>query len=440
MRLMLVRAKRVTLQIIGRYSHLNLSLIDQIVISGTNFTIGILLARYLGASQFGQFSLIWLMVQFLQAIQNAAIIAPMMSIGPRQNASGVKTYYAVVFSHQLIFASLSAALVAAGMLGSLMIQEWNIQALLLPFSALMFAIQIQEFLRRYFFTVNKPRTSIVIDAIRYVGQTVALLWLFLWSPWQPTIVEVIWTMLIAASVSILAGSALIGKIVWTFSQWQNVSLRHWHTSKWLISTTFVGWMSGELYYVIAGGLLGSSAVGILKSAQTIMGVTNVFFQGMQNYLPIRASVVFREGGMGQLSLFIRKTTFLMTFATSIIAMVLCSYPNHVMEFFYGHQFRDYGWVLVGYAIIYIITALGQAFPVGLLTLERTFATLVAYIVSGFISIVIMYPLVRIQGIAGVLVGLAIYPATQSLVQFIAFKQLMAREQIKEQASVADKNC
>ena len=395
------------------------------MISGANFTTGILLARHLGLSQFGQFSLIWLVVQFVQTVQNAAIILPMMSFGPRQSADTSRFYYAIVFSHELIFAFSSAAFVILGILiGDQVFQEWNIRSLLWPFSAMVFTTQIQDFLRRYFFSISKSQISIVIDAVRYGGQTLAFLWLFLFSPWQLEISGVLWTMLIAAGASIVAACSKVENIEWSFAQWRSVTLRHWHSSKWLMSTTLAGWMSGELYYVIAGGILGSSAVGVLKAAQTIMGVTNVFFQGMQNYMPVRASVVFHEGGVTQLAKFIRKSTFLMFLATSSIAAVVCVHPNYVMEFFYGPQFRDYGWVLVGYAIIYTVTALGVSFPIGLLTLEKTFPTLLAYIISGVVSIVIMYPLVRALGLIGVLVGLTIYPAVQSLIQFMAFQKLV----------------
>ena len=428
MRLALISALWTTIKIASRYSHIHFSLIDQMMISGANFTTGILLARHLGVNQFGQFSLIWLVVQFVQTVQNGAIFLPMMSIGPKQSTDTYKFYYTIVFVHELIFAILSTAFVIGGILiWDEIFKGWNVRELLWPFSAVVFATQIQDFLRRYFFSLSKSKISTVIDSIRYGGQILAFIWLFMFSSWQPDIAGVLWTMFAAAGVSIMAAWCKVHNLEWSLAQWQIVSLRHWHFSKWLISTTLLGWISGELYYVIVGGVLGSSAVGILKSAQTIMGASNVFFQGMQNFMPVRASEVFREGEIVQLTKFVRKSTFFITLATGSIAIVVCAYPNHVMEFFYGPQFRDYGWVLVGYAIIYMITALGVVLPVGLLTLEKTFPTLLGFITSGIVSAVIMYPLVRVYGLTGALIGLAIFPAVQSLVQFIAFQKLVARE-------------
>jgi O-antigen/teichoic acid export membrane protein len=243
-------------------------------------------------------------------------------------------------------------------------------------------------------------------------------------------------MLVAAGASILVAASKIDDFEWSLAEWQNVWLRHWHFSKWNVGTVFAAWMSGSLYYVIAGAILGSSAVGILNSAQTIMGVTNVFFQGMQNYMPIRASIALRDGGVTQLVKFLRKCSFLITSTTVGVALMVCIYPNYVMEFFYGHQFRDYGWVLVGYAIVYIVTALGQVLPIGLLTLEKTFPILLSFITSGIISVSIVYPLISRYGLTGVLIGLTVYPAIQSLVQFFAFRSLVAIEKARDNFRMA----
>jgi O-antigen/teichoic acid export membrane protein len=412
---------------VDRYSHLNFSLIDQIIVSGANFIMGILLARHLGVSQFGQFSLVWLVVQFIQAAQSSTIILPMMSIGPKQPADTHGAYYSIVFIHQFIFASLSTALVmAALLLSDQVFRGWNIRPLLWPLSAMVFADQTQGFLRRYFFSVSKWKMSLIIDLVRYGGQTLAFLCLFLFFSWEPDLAGVLWAMLVAASVSILAAWCRIDNVEWSLAEWKNVTLRHWHFAKWLIGVCIAGWMSGELCYVFIAAVLGSSAVGILKAAQTVMGVTNVFFQGMQNFMPVRASIVYREGGVIELVKFLRKCSFVIVLATLAIAAIVCIYPNYVMKLLYGPQYRDYGWVLVGYAMIYIMIASGVVPSLGLLTLEKTYPTLLAFIISGIILIGIIYPLVAYFGLAGGLIGLAVYPAVQLLVQFCALRKLVTQ--------------
>src|SRR3989339_1774999 len=69
---------------ISRYRHMNWALADQAMVSGVNFLTGILLARYLGLEEYGRFTLAWMAVLLCNSFQQAGIIAPMMSIGPKQ--------------------------------------------------------------------------------------------------------------------------------------------------------------------------------------------------------------------------------------------------------------------------------------------------------------------------------------------------------------------
>ena len=43
----------------------NLSFIDQALVSGGNFVAGILMARAFGLYEFGRFTLVWMVVEFL---------------------------------------------------------------------------------------------------------------------------------------------------------------------------------------------------------------------------------------------------------------------------------------------------------------------------------------------------------------------------------------
>ena len=74
-------------RLLTRYSHVNWALADQAMVSGVNFLTAILLARYLGIEEFGRFTLAWMAVLIAYSIQYAMIIAPMMSIGPKQSAA-----------------------------------------------------------------------------------------------------------------------------------------------------------------------------------------------------------------------------------------------------------------------------------------------------------------------------------------------------------------
>lgn len=53
--------------------------LDQIIVSGSNFLLGILLARNLGIEEYGQFALLWLIVLFFSSLQLSFIVSPMLT-------------------------------------------------------------------------------------------------------------------------------------------------------------------------------------------------------------------------------------------------------------------------------------------------------------------------------------------------------------------------
>ena len=76
---------------------------DQIVVSGSNFLSNVLLARILGIEEFGRYVLAWTVVLFVQGLQFSAVSSTMLSIGPKHDAEGARSYFGAMFVHQSIF-------------------------------------------------------------------------------------------------------------------------------------------------------------------------------------------------------------------------------------------------------------------------------------------------------------------------------------------------
>src|SRR5687767_12270622 len=95
-----------------RHSHLNWTLIDQVVVSGSNFLAAVIVARYLGLEEFGTFSIVLLVVLFFYSFQAALLLSPMLSIGPKQQPQHADRYFGAVVSLQAAFALLAAATAA----------------------------------------------------------------------------------------------------------------------------------------------------------------------------------------------------------------------------------------------------------------------------------------------------------------------------------------
>ena len=256
---------------LARYSHINWALADQAVISAVNFLTGILLARFLGVEGLGQFTLAWLAVLFVNALQHAIIIAPMMSIGPKQPAANLPAYYGAVIMQQIAFSMCGFVVLFAVIEGSpLLFPYWSLGGLGLPLASAAVAFQFQDFLRRYLFTRGKAAQAFVNDGVRYLGQLVVLTWLFWSFPEQRQGASALWVIAGAAAAAAFLGLFSVERIAWSPRVLRATALRHWQFSRWLAGSAVMQWVTGNLFLLAAGALLGTAAVGALRAAQTLL--------------------------------------------------------------------------------------------------------------------------------------------------------------------------
>ncbi|MFT5668973.1 MAG: O-antigen/teichoic acid export membrane protein, partial [Vicingaceae bacterium] len=84
-------------------------LTDQGLVSGINFLLSILLARFLGVELFGIFSLTWMVVIFSSSVQQAFLTAPLFALTAKRKNTAC--WYAQLLSIQTILSMFSFLLV-----------------------------------------------------------------------------------------------------------------------------------------------------------------------------------------------------------------------------------------------------------------------------------------------------------------------------------------
>jgi O-antigen/teichoic acid export membrane protein len=393
-------------RLLSRYSHVNWALADQAMVSGVNFLTGILLARYLGIEEFGRFTLVFMSVLFVNGIQHAAINSPMMSIGPKQSEEEAPAYFGAILVQQVIFSSVVFFLMIAGVrLACLVFPEWEAEYLALPLAFATFAFQFQDFLRRYFFSRGQANSAFVNDAIRYIGQIAILIYLFLF--FQETIdtVMVLWVIASTSAVAAVCGGFSFERIELKGAILRTTISRHWRFSKWLVGSALMQWTTGNLFIIAAGALLGATAVGALRAAQSLMGVVHILFLGLENVVPVRAAKHFHEKGKKALSGYLKRVTWYGASATAAIAVIAAATPELWLQLVFGSDYQGYGFMLQFYAVSYVVGFLTLPLRAGLRAIEHSQTIFWSYLLVTLFSVLAAYPLTEHFGIAGVIGGM-----------------------------------
>ncbi|MGD2047615.1 MAG: MATE family efflux transporter [Gemmatimonadota bacterium] len=355
-----------------RYSHLNWALADQALVSGSNVLTGVLLARFLGTEGFGVYTLAWAVLLFVASIHLPLIVGSMMSIGAKQSRAEAPAYFGAVIVQNLVFSVLGTLLVLGGvLLAHVLFPEWNIGRLALPISAATFATTWQEFFRRYFYTRDRAATAAMLDAVRYIGQISALLFLFVGLPGVLDSRGALWVIAGAAALPALLSTFSLGQIEFRSEVMASITSRNYRSAKWMVVSAPLEWASEYVFFFVTGSVLGTGDVGALRATQNVAAMTSLLFLSLLNVVPPGAARHYQEGGIGAMNAYLRRVTLMGATATVAVCLVLATFPEFWLGLLFGSEFVGYGELVRWWALVYTVNFFALPLRSGLRALERT---------------------------------------------------------------------
>jgi O-antigen/teichoic acid export membrane protein len=409
---------------ISKYKEFNWTMADQAMVSGVNFLTGLLLARFLGLEAFGRFTLLWMVIQFLNSLQFSLISAPMMSIGPKQKDADKSAYYNAVLAHQFLFSIATFVIIYIGSyIVDIFKPEWGLYQVALPFALASFFFQNQDFIRRYFFCQNKIKTAFLNDFISYMGQILIIICLFL--NFEVLVPHVLWIIAFTSGIAVIWGLKKVDFHIVNFNQIAIVAKRNIILSKWMTASAIMEWTSGNFFILSAGAILGPYSVGVLKAAQNIVGVTHILFQGLENIMPIKASLNLVNSGADGLKKYIKSTLIIGGSAISLICLFVWYFADELMPLVYGDTYSEYGNVLRWYTVIYLLIFICLPVRVGLRALEKTRSIFIAYVLMTIFSFTCSTVMIENWALNGALSGILITQIIMLCTIIITFRKQLS---------------
>lgn len=383
------------------------------MVSAVNFLTGILLARFLGLEEYGRFTLAWMVVLLFNSFQHSSIIAPMMSIGPKQEEQIKSAYYCTVFIHQLICSACCAILLWIGVFLSGFIKPyWHIQDLAFPLATTLFTWQLQDFIRRYFFVLGKSALAFMNDSVSYLGQIIVLLFLFRFYQLQTP--QILWIISLTSSLAVFIFAFKIKNISFSFEIFHKTTIRHWSFSKWMLASSLMDWTSGNIFFIMAGSILDTAAVGGIKAAQNIIGVFHIIFGATDILIYSGASNSLHVGGISNLKKYLFTFIFRSSFISILIATFLYLSADYIFSIIYGDTFLNYAFLLRWFCAIYIIIFISYPLVAGLRALENTRVLFFTRLSTFIFSLLSANSLVKTWELSGAMFGFLIV----NLIKFV----------------------
>jgi O-antigen/teichoic acid export membrane protein len=406
----------------GLLKRVGVSTLDQAIVSGAGFLIGIFVARWGSPVQFGAYATVLSFQLFASGIHSSLVIEPLGVIAPRVAISQLKAHLISAAMYSSVVASglgVVVGLATAALLGSYSLAATA--ALVCP------VLLSQLFTRRSCYAADHQQAALIGSGL-YLGAGFLALYLthrrFSISATQA------YGALAIGAVTAIAGS------VWRLSRslGNNIDTRHetrgpiWPSyvsfGSWLTVCYAVGWLNNGFYVPVVTQRLGLEQAGMLRAADTLFTPMDQFVTSLAILLVPLLSA--RYGGKPRsLAQFpFLKLQILVGVATVFYALVVFLKGSLVLRLFYGSEhFSAAAIAIPGIALALIANGLLNIGPgLKLRILADTRGLFLSSLAGALVSACVGIPLVTKYGLAGAAGGRAIASLSNFTVATILARQ------------------
>ncbi len=379
------------------------TILDQLIVSGSNFLTGVLLVRGLGLVDFGRFTVAYTLLLLANNIQLSFISSPMLSLGALcRSKEETRRYVRGMFAVQLAFAAVALvlAVASAGIFLYLRPQYGNLNSVV-AFAASVVFYLLQDWLRRYYFVIGKAAASIWNDVISYLGQLLLLAVLFF--SHRLTVNAALWSIALTSGAAFAIG-AVLERLSWEGSWVRDAWRRSRGFSRDLAIASQLQWFVYQGAMLVGAGVLGAQAAGGVRATQNVVGPVNIAFQAMENLVPLRAGEEMRRHGIAGVSRFLFRFGRTGFFLLLGVFAVLALFSRDFLAFFYGRQVAVYSGILNLQMLYFLLAWPIRQFTYLFRTVSATTAILWASLVAAIASMALIYPLVHGFGALGIMLA------------------------------------
>ncbi|MEN3234234.1 MULTISPECIES: lipopolysaccharide biosynthesis protein [Methylobacterium] len=381
-----------------------LSLLDQGAVSGFGFLSGIAAARLVDMEAFGRFALVLIVASVAQAVHNALVTAPLMTLAG--SARSPARYASAVVAGAVVL----AAILALGVAGALSLYfaargEAVPLDLVTAAGALTLAQNLQLTARRLLFVSDSGGAALVMDLSRAAAFPVAVA--ILWALGIPLdavrLVDLLALTALAATLPVLVPRAVEpGRRTVAAA-----ALRHWQMARWLLPVVLVTFGQEQLVWILAGASLGDEALGGLRAAQYLVGIVLLMLTATENVVPTGAGRAYDTGGEAALRAYLVGVTRRLGLPVGLLLVVMAVPADLWLRLVFGAPYVPYApclrWLALGVVFIFLRDMVGQIFRAR----RRTDVIFRAFAVSLPVSLALIQPLLARYGATGAAAAVAI---------------------------------
>jgi O-antigen/teichoic acid export membrane protein len=382
------------------------AMVDQGLISGSNFLLSILLARWMKPDQYGAYALAFSIFVLLSLIYLCVVLEPMAVFGGSVYRNGLRHYLkSLLWIHLLltlaIFLVLGLSSGTAALLGS----AGGLPGALVGVTLASPCVLLFWLARRSFYLELSP-ASAALGALLYVLVVLGGLYLVRWSgrlsPFTAFWPISVGALLTAALLFYRLRPALRSSRVTASTRevWQ----RHWSYGRWALASAIASWIPAYIYYPLLTSFSGMAQAGEFKALMNLV----LPMQQMQAalsmlFLPYAARIYAERGREGASSMVARLTSLSFAIALAYWVVVIPA-KQPVLRLLYSGKYMEVTYLVPAVAIGSLLWSAVCGSSIVLRAMESPSSVFVAFVASSVVSLSVGIPATRSYGIVGAVWG------------------------------------
>lgn len=403
-----------------------LSAIDQIVISLANFSATILLARYVTPTELGVYTVGFLLIYLMRALQEGILIQPLNALGAVLERDAFAAYASATGLLQIGLAVLSAG--AAALMG------WALTALGNDIAGpTLFALwfpflfwQCWEYVRRVFYTRGEVGKA-VTTTIASNGVRLALI---LWLSRQEGLSGIAGLNAIGwGSLAAFILGLWLGRGYWTTHSLNLASTwrQNWKFGRWLLGGTVANWVTLQLYPILTAGMVSFAAAGAYQALQNLVAPVHVLLRAADTFLTPRIARIYHHHGFGKLTRTLRLTYLITSLPILGLLLVAVSFVKPLLHLIRDDTYQPFS---QGIYIMALFYALWYAYS-PLQTAFKAIRQSRPIFLANALAVISMFTVgvwaIRLWGVYGTMAGQALNALIINLVLWVVWFRLSRRQ-------------
>ncbi len=403
------------------------SLIDQAFTSAAGFSVNLLLARWMTASEYGAFAVAFAGYLFLTLFHNALLLEPLSVLGPSRHAQHLSLYFrAQLGIHSVLVWPLTLlSLAAAGIIFRFSPHSPLVGALIgggiaLPLLLLLWLV------RRMCYVVQRPSMAVTGSSVYFVFSVGMLFVLHRFGRISPAIAFVamaVGSLLGASLILLRAALASSGDTSRARVEWTGVFSENWKYGRWLVGSALLYSVSAFAQTFFVAGALGLAAAGILRAMQVPSLVMTQCVTAIGLLVLPHLSYEFGKGNQRTMRRKAMLVSVILGTAALCFAALLALGDNQIQRLLYGGKYAEYARLIPILALIPASNGLCTGYSMALRASQKPFYDLLSNAFAAIVAVVSTILFVRAWGVLGAAFSMVLSFAVMNAMAFIFFSAL-----------------